>query len=515
MVSTARPGTFGSTRASGPYAIYAMALGLTSGLAAVVLVISTLFAIGDDARDSLVMVLIAAVLAAHAGYQARRPFEARSMKPVPTFAAVTLCYIYLAALSTVVYLATGSFDRFDDAVYESVTGVSTSSLTVLEDPAVLTRGVLIWRSGTQWLGGLGALALSVAIFPFVGGSREMADPRQRGARRMALAPRPVPALKRVGVLYGVVSLLVTIAFLIVGMSLPDAVAHMMSSVSTGGFSTHSDSIAHFDSVAVEIVTIVVMAGAGFSLALAWMLLRGLFHDTLRVFELRVYALVLVATSAWVFWLQGRGEAISPQSTTDRIIDSVFTTVSLSTTTGHRTVDWGTWGPGAEMALVVLFVIGGMAGSVAGGFKWVRVVGLAQFVWRELMRQLHPRAVRSVKVGGSTISERSVDNWHSQLVLSTFAAGGGAMLLAFFGSEIIEAFTLAFSAVSTTGPAIANDGTILVTAADVSRIDRVVLTPLMLMGRLAIYPALVLVGVVWFGAERRIAGARWRRAGRRS
>ena len=110
------------------------------------------------------------------------------------------------------------------AARESITGVSTSSLTLFDDPSVLDRGELIWRSGTQWLGGLGALALGVGLLPFLGGSPELADPRQRGSRRLSLAPRPVPALKRVAVLYLIVSGVVIVSLFVVGMSFTDAVA---------------------------------------------------------------------------------------------------------------------------------------------------------------------------------------------------------------------------------------------------------------------------------------------------
>ena len=482
--------------------VFAMA----SASSGVVLAIAAAFSVGDDAGDVAVLSVLAAVTLGLASSARGRKFDPRSMRPVPTLSAVVLAYLAVAALSTVVYLATGAIDRVDDAFYESVTGVSTSSLTLLEDPAVLGRGELIWRAGTQWLGGLGALALAVGLLPFLGGSRELADPRHRGSRRLALAPRPVPALKRVMVLYSIVSVTVVVVLAAVGMSFTDAVAHMMSSVSTGGFSTHAEGIAHFDSRAIDLAMIVVMAGAGFSLALVWMLYRGQFHDTRRVYELRIYAAALVGASAWVFWLHGSDLG----DTDDRLVDSVFTVVSLSTTTGHRTADWGLWDPGASLMLIILFVIGGMAGSVAGGLRWFRIIGLIQFVWRELHRQLHPRTVRSVKIGNTAISEESVDRWHSQFVLMMAVVGPGAVLLAFFGSDINEAITLALSAVSTTGPAIAEDGGTLTTAASVSRADRAVLMPMMLTGRVALYPAFVLAGVVFFGLQRRTSGFLFRR-----
>lgn len=502
MTSTRTAESFAGRDSSGaaPIGINGVVFAMAAFSSGIVLAVSAAFSIGDDATDAAVFTVLAAVMIGLATPLRTRKFDARTMRPVPTLSAVVMAYLAVGVLSTIVYLSTGAIDRLDDALYESITGVSTSSLTLFEDPSVLDRGELIWRSGTQWLGGLGALALGVGLLPFLGGSPELADPRQRGSRRLSLAPRPVPALKRVAVLYLIVSGVVIVALFAVGMSFTDAVAHMMSSVSTGGFSTHAEGIAHFDSLAIELTMIVVMAGAGFSLALVWMLYRGQFHDTRRVYELRVYGLVLMLASAWVFWLQRS----DPGDVDDRIVDSVFTVVSLSTTTGHRTADWGLWEPGAALMLILLMVVGGMAGSVAGGLRWFRVIGLTQFVWRELQRQLHPRTVRSVKVGDTAISEESVDRWHSQFVLMMAVVAPGAVLLAFFGSDINEAITLALGAVSTTGPALAEDGGALVSAASVSRIDRAVLMPMMLTGRVALYPAFVLISVLFFHCQRQAA-----------
>lgn len=483
--------------------IYGAAVGAACGLSSLMLVLAMVFSFGDDAGDAAVMAVMAVVCGGMAALQIRRPFEARSMRPTPTLAAGVFGYVVVSLISTVVYLATGSVDRLDDALYESVAGVATSSLTLFDDPQVLSRGVLIWRSGTQWIGGMGALAIGVGLYPFLGGSRELADPRARGFHRLALANRPVPALRRVVAMYGIVTLVVCVALLIVGMGFVDAVAHTLSSVSTGGFSTHADSIGHFDSRLIEIVMIVVMAGAGFSLALVWMITRREFQDTLRVYELRVYAAVLVLASAWVWWL-------ADGSGVDGVIDSVFTVVSLSTTTGHHVADWGSWHPGAEMMLLFMLMIGGMAGSVAAGLRWIRVVGLGQFVWRELQRQLHPRAVRSVKVGSAAISEESIDRWYAQLVLTMVLVGTGAVALAFFGSDILEALTLALSAVSATGPALAEDGGTLVDASSLSRSDRAALMPLMLAGRLAVTPFFVAMGVVFFGVHRRVTAKSFRK-----
>ena len=504
MTSTGVPEVFSDSQGRAPIEldVYGFAVAVATSSAAALLVVSAAFAIGDDASDFARLTGLAIVTGAIAFALNRCPVSDRPLRPVPTLASAVVAYGVLGVISTVVYLVTGALDRPDDALYESFAGVSTSALTLFEDPAVLGDGLLIWRSGTQWLGGMGALALAVGLLPFLGGSRELADPRGRPATG-TFAPRPTPALRRVAVIYGSASSGVFIAFLVVGMGLRDAVAHAFSSVSTGGFSTHADSIAYFDSVAIEMAVIVAMAGAGSSVALVWMLYRRQFSDTRRAFELRIYVAVLAGATLWVWWLNR-----DIQSGTGRgLREALFTVVSLTTTTGHRIGDWGAWHPGAVTVLLILVGIGGMAGSVAGGLRWIRVIGLTQFIWRELQRQLHPRSIRTVKVGTDTISEASVDRMHAQLVFTMTVGTGGALLLALLGSEIMQALTLAVSAVSTAGPALSHSGGTITTAAELSRPERLTLLPLMLAGRVFLYPAFVLAGAGFFAASRALARRR--------
>lgn len=486
--------------------VYRYAVGIVTLSAALPLAVSGLFAIGDGLRPTVVFLVAAAGATAGGMWLCRERVHAAKLSPVPALAGLTIAYLWLVFISSGVYLATGAFDRLDDALYESAVGAATSALTLLEDPAVLDDGVLVWRSATQWLGGFGALAASAALLPFLGGSREFADPRQRTARKAALASRPVQAFKRVAVIYGAVSVVVTVAFWAVGLSFRDGIIHTFSTVSTGGFSPYADSIAHFDSVAVEIVMIIAMLGAGMSLALVWMLGRGQAFEALRAYELRVFAIVLVLATGWIWWLTADSRSWFREA-----VDSAFSVVSLATTTGAWISDWGSWHPGAVTVLSIMLVVGGMVGSVAGGLRWIRVAGLMEFVWRELQRQLHPRSVRTVRVGRTIISEAAVDRIHAQLVFTMGAGVTGAILLTAFGSTVVEGVSLASSAVATTGPALGDGGTTIVTAADLSRPARLVLIPLMIAGRVALYPALVLAAVSVHFVTRRVTPTRVRRA----
>jgi len=506
MKTTTTSETFSDTRrgVAQPIGVYGSTTGLALGLSGAMLAISAIFAIGDSIRDLIVLGVAAIVCGLAGATLLRRPFSTTALRPVATMTAVVCGFILVAAISTVVYLATGSIGRVDDALYESVAGVSTNALTIFDDPADLGTGVLVWRSATQWLGGIGAIALAVGLLPFIGGSRELAGGPQRRARsRDALATRPMQAIRRVGTIYCIVTGVVAVVLFVVGMGPVDAVAHALSTVSTGGFSTHADSIGHFDSVAIEAVLVVAMLGAGSSVAFAWLLWRRKIRETRRAFELQVFLAVVAAATLWIWWLRNDADIGAWRG----LRESLFTVVSVMTTTGHRISNWGSWQPGAATLLLVLLVVGGTAGSVSGGLRWIRIIGMAQFVWRELQRQLHPRSVRTVKVGRSTISEASVDRMHAQMVYVMTLGAAASLVLALAGEGITEAITLTISAISTTGPGFGETAGV-VTAADMSRPERAVLMPVMLTGRVFMYPAFVAVGA---GVSRLANTQRLRRA----
>lgn len=501
MTTTRRSESF-TDKASGtvsPIAVYGIGISLAVTLSGAMLLISALFAVGDDGGDLTVLGIAGIACLAGGVVNLRRPFSTQSLRPVATMSAAVTSFVVVALISTMVYLLTGTLDRIDDALYESVAGVSTNALTIFDDPTAVGSGVLVWRSGTQWLGGLGALALAVGLLPFLGGSSELTGgPNRRKQADLALAPRPLKALKRVGVIYTVVTAAVSLALLIAGMGLRDALAHAFSTVSTGGFSTHAESIGHFDSFAIEAVLIVAMVGAGSSVAIAWLLWRRAFGDTRRAFEFQVYLAMISAATLWIWWLRHNEATSALQG----FREALFTVSSVATTTGHRLSDWGSWHPGAATLLLVLLVVGGTAGSVAGGLRWIRVIGLGQFVWRELQRQLHPRSIRTVKVGRAPISEASVDRMHAQMVYVMTLGAVASLVLGLFGEGITEAVTLTVSAISTMGPGF-DDTQGIVTAADLTRPERGVLMPLMLTGRVFLYPAFVAVGAGAGAVARRL------------
>lgn len=492
--------TTGSTRALN---LHQVAAGVAAAISSPVLALAGIVGLFDDVTDALALLACAGACVGGAGVVWNRVGRltelTQRLRPAQTLSAGVFTLIVLAGISTVAYVITGVFSNPVDALYESVAGVGTSSLTVLTDPAELSDALLIWRSGTQWLGGLAALMLAVGLLPFVGGSRELADPGDRRTMTRPLAPRPVKALKHVVVIYSTVSAAVLATLLVVGLGVVDAIAYTFSSVSTGGFSTAAGPVSSLHNVAAEVVLIIVMAGAASSLAVVWLIWSRQFAEARRLFEFKVFALVLPVASLIIWWRRPP----SADGALRELLDSAFTVVSLASTTGFWGDDWGSWKSGLSTALFMLMIIGGMAGSVSGGLRWMRVLTLTQFMWRELQRQLHPNSIRSVKVGEAAISDASVDRMHAHLIYLIVCTGAGAFLLSFCGLDIVESLSLAASALSTAGPGL-GDGTTIAHAGDLEPAARVVLMPLMIAGRAFLYPAFAMLGLLWFTAERRLS-----------
>lgn len=400
----------------------------------------------------------------------------------------------LIVLSAVAYWVVGAFDRPDDALFESVAGFSTTSLTMLAPVEDATRGVLFWRAASQWLGGGMAMLFAVAVLPFFGAS-DLGYAHGQRSSADAVAPRVWVGMERLAKLYVGLTATIALAYLLAGMGFFDAVTFGFTTASTGGFANYSDSIAHFDSAAIEWVAIAGMAAAGTSMALLWWLIRGAPGAFVRSTEFRFYAFLLVGASVTVsVWTWDTGSAH------EVIRQSAFTVTASLSTTGFRVVDWGLWIWGAQVMILALIGIGSMSGSLGGGFRTLRAIEATSFVSRELRRQLHPQARQVVKIDDTVVSEDALWRMHAFQLLYVAVAAGGAFALALLDVDLITAISGSISSLATMGPALGE----LAGFADATVLDapsRGVLMPVMFLGRLAIYPVVLAVGLLWISIRR--------------
>jgi len=254
----------------------------------------------------------------------------------------------------------------------------------------------------QWLGGVGIVVLIVAIAPTLApGLQRYFYSEASSVGDSRLTPRIADTAKIVGAIYLVLSTAAGLAYLIAGMSAFDAVNHAMTTLATGGFSTHTASFAAFDSTAIEVVAIVFMAAAAVNFAFYWRLIKGRSLMP-QLAEVRVYfGILLLGTVAVTTSLLVNGDV---EGTGAAIRAASFTVTSLSSTTGFTTLDFDTWGGFPEIVLVLLMVVGGCAGSTAGGIKVIRVTLIGKSVGQELRRQTEPRTVTVLRMGGKVFNE---------------------------------------------------------------------------------------------------------------
>jgi trk system potassium uptake protein TrkH len=309
------------------------------------------------------------------------------------FLLVTLTWTAGCLMGALPYYCSGVLPRFADAVFESVSGFTTTGATVISDVEALGRPMLFWRGLTQWIGGMGILVLSAALFPLLGvGGVYAFRPESPGPGNDRIAPRITGAARILWVLYLALTLAETVLLAAFGMDWFDALIHSFSTIATGGFSSRNRGIAAYDSPGIEWVCILFMFFAGFNFNLLCRFLRGKYREIRDNSEARAYGgLIAVSTLICLFFL------LPGLSFPGGLRKSLFHTLSILTTTGFSAADHTLWPPAAQACLFFLMFVGGCSFSAAGGIKIIRHVVLFKQMGNELKRLLNPRGVFSIQL----------------------------------------------------------------------------------------------------------------------
>ena len=377
-----------------------------------------------------------------------------------------------------------------DAVFESVSGLTTTGATVIVGIDALPRSILYYRQQLQWLGGMGIIVLAVAILPMLGvGGMQLYRAETPGPlKETKLTPRITETAKALWYIYLSLTAACALFYWLAGMSGFDALVHSFSTVAIGGFSTHDASLAFFDNPAVEATAIVFMAISGMNFALhftAWRSrsVRGYLGDSEFKAYVTLLATVALATSAYLY-LDGTFSTLR-----SALRFGVFQTVSISTTTGYTTTGYHTWPSFLPVLLLFASFAGGCAGSTGGGLKVIRVVLLIKQGMREITRLIHPNAQVPIKVGGSPIPYRVVDAvWgFFAIYVATFVIVMLALMAS--GLDQITAFSATAACMNNLGPGL---GDVNAHYGGIAPAAKWILCVAMLLGRLEIFTLLVIL-----------------------
>ena len=446
--------------------------------------------------------LIAAVLPLVLGYVGYRlTGMERDLSVREGYAVVAFAWLTVGLVGSLPFILTGVVDSPVDAVFEAISGFTTTGATVFGDIEALPHGILLWRSFTQWLGGMGIIVLGIAILPYLGvGGMQLFRAEVPGPTPERLQPRIAQTAKLLWLVYAGMTAAQAALYLLGGLSLFDAVTHSFSTMSTGGFSPKSASIAAFDSAYVQYVTIFFMFLAGVNFALHYRALSSRGRIYVRDAEFRFYATVIlsaVTLVAVLVFLSGGGREVGGE----RVIrDALFQVISIGTTTGFVTRDYELWPLGAQIVLLTLMFVGGMSGSTGGGVKTVRVHVLMRHVVAELKKSLHPRAVVATRVGSKVVGESVLLNVLAFLLLFVLLYGAGVLVLALLGHDLPTAVGASAASIGNIGPGLGEVG-----AVDnygwMDPVSHIVLMFLMVAGRLELFTVLLLFHPdLWRGAR---------------
>ena len=403
------------------------------------------------------------------------------------FLLVTLAWLSASFFGTMPMFMSGYFPNYLDAFFETLSGFTATGITVLAEVESLPRSILLWRSMTQWLGGMGIVVLFVAMLSGVSGSTQLLNAEVTGPVKEKLSPRSSDTAKILYLIYGVLTVIELAALIIAGMSPYDAAIHAMGTAGTGGFSNYGSSIGAFDSAVIDAIITFFMVLFGINFALFYRVLVGGWRDALRSEELHWYLALFAGSTLFVSLM------ILPQYGTflNALRYGSFQVATIMSTTGYATADFNLWPQAVKALIVVLMFIGSCAGSTAGGIKVVRVGILCKLGCREVRRTFQPRKVQVVRFEGKGVEENRLTQVSAFFFVYVLLVLVGMFLVSLEGLYDLETnFTAVLTCISNVGPGLGHVGPVE-NFSGYGPFAKVVLSLLMLAGRLELFPILVL------------------------
>lgn len=402
---------------------------------------------------------------------------------------VAVIWITMSLFGAIPFCIDGSFGTIIDCFFESASGFSTTGASILREVETLPKSILFWRSSTHWLGGMGILVLALALFPSIGErAQNLMAAESPGPTSEKLTSRISTSSKILYAIYMSLTLLQILCLLCAGMNLFDAVVNSFATAGTGGFSVLNTSIAGYHNLAAEIIITVFMMLYGINFTVFFLLITGQFHRAFRNSELIFYLSTLAASTALITFntlsiYRSAGQALRHAS---------FNVVSVMTTTGFASDNYNNWPEISKFILLLLMIIGASAGSTGGGLKCSRVLILCKAISREIRRMVSPKRISVLRMNGKKLPETTITNTLVFTILYFLITAGAIFIVSFDNFDFQTNSTAVISCLSNIGPALGEIAGPAGNYANFSQLSKLILSLCMLIGRLEIYPMLVLI-----------------------
>ncbi|MBO5233625.1 MAG: TrkH family potassium uptake protein [Prevotella sp.] len=434
---------------------------------------------------SILLTLIVAVFCRYTGRNANNSLGRRD-----AFLVVTLAWSVFSLFGSLPYIIGGYIPNFTNAYFETISGFTTTGATILDDVEHLPHGILFWRSFTQWIGGLGIVFFTIAILPsLVGGSVKVFAVEATGPIKTKLHPRLSTSAQSIWVVFLMLTILCMLSFRVLGMGWFDSINYAMTTIATGGFSTHNDSIEFFRSPAMEYVSTFFCFVSGINFILLY---RSVINKEVKSLvnnsEVKFYVSAIAAFTAFIMFLliHSRGYDVERAFRC-----AVYQVVSFITTTGLFNDDAAQWPHVTWIVLAVCMFMGACAGSTSGGFKSIRCLMLLKVASNEFKQMLHPKAVLPLKIGDTNISMQRRVTLLSFLTVYCLLFLFCAFTMTAMGIDNTNAITITLSTLGNVGPTLGTEIGPTMSWNDLPGVAKWICSVLMLMGRLEIFSVIVI------------------------
>ena len=399
--------------------------------------------------------------------------------------STALCWIVLSAFGAMPFVLTGEIPRFIDAMFETVSGFTTTGSSILTDVEAMSHPSLFWRSFTHWIGGMGVLVFLLAVLPMAGGSQfNLMKAESPGPSVGKLVPRVSATARLLYIIYFMMTIVEIVLLLLGGMDAFDAVTLSFGTAGTGGFGVKGDSCASYSSYCIWVITIfMILFGVNFNAY--YFLLIGSLKKAFAMEEVRWYFIIILASTAIIF-----PTLLGTYAPFEALTHAAFQVGTIITTTGFATADFDLWGSLAKTVLVLLMFIGACAGSTGGGIKVSRIIVLIKSAFREIGSYIHPRSVNRIKMEGRAVEHEAVRSINVYLTTYMVIFALSILLVSIEGKDVITSFTSVAATFNNIGPGLNIVGP-TGNFSSFNLFSKWVLIFDMLAGRLELFPMLIL------------------------
>ena len=400
-------------------------------------------------------------------------------------------WIIISIFGSLPFIYSSSSLSYTDAFFETVSGITTTGSTVINNLQSLSEGILIWRSLLQWFGGIGIIVLAMAILPTlqIGGMQllhmEHDDPYEK------TIPKVNRFVLELFILYIFLSIICGVLYFLNGMSIYDSVIHAMTTISTGGFSNYDQSLAYFNSFQIEIVSIIFMIIGSLPFVLYLQFIHNQKYSLIKDDQIKLFFIILIGiVCLTTFWLNNNQ---SKEIVTSFRI-ALFNITSILTGTGYTSSNFSNWGSFGTVIMMIIMFIGGYAGSTTGGIKIFRLQILFRGAITQIKKLTQPHAVLVMRFNGNTVNENTYNSVMGFFFMYIFLFIISAVCLSFFNLDFLTAFSAAASAISNVGPGL---GDVVGPNGNYFSLNngaKWILSLTMIIGRLEIFTVLVLLSI---------------------